>query len=108
MRSVLDLPYRPRQRLTGDVIAAREQLARLGPGGTAGLPLDVESASQIEVRAESTPCLACQGPYRVDEHTAERIDGRHVRVVRVHCHHCGARRVFYFRVIPAVAASCGG
>lgn len=105
MRSVLDLPYRPRQRLEAGVIAARERLARLGPGGSAALPLDVESASQIEVRAESTPCLACQGPYRVDEHTAERIDGRHVRVVRVHCHHCGARRVFYFRVLPVVTAS---
>ncbi|HTQ42603.1 MAG TPA: hypothetical protein VMI75_07570 [Polyangiaceae bacterium] len=98
MRSVLNLPYRPRQRLDASVVAMRERLARLGPGGSAALPLDVESASQIEVRAESTPCLVCQGPYRVDEHTAERIDGQHVRVVCVHCHHCGARRVIYFRV----------
>ncbi|HEX8795709.1 MAG TPA: hypothetical protein VF765_32390 [Polyangiaceae bacterium] len=105
MRSVLDLPYRPRQRLHASLVAGRERLARLGPGGTAALPLDVESASQIEVRAESTPCLACQGPNRVDEHTAERIDGHAVRVVRVHCHHCGARRVLYFRVLPAVTAS---
>lgn len=105
MRSELDLPYRPRQRLDPGIVAARERLARLGPGGTAALPLDVESASQIEVRAESTPCLVCQGPYRVDEHTAERIDGRHVRIVRVHCHHCGARRVLYFRVLPSTTAS---
>jgi hypothetical protein len=100
MRSVLDVPYRPRHRLDAGLVAARERLARLSPGGAAELPLDVESASQIEVRAESTPCLVCQGPYRVDEHTAERIGGRDVRVVRVHCHHCGAHRVMYFRTLP--------
>lgn len=94
------VPYRPRQRLAPGVVAARERLARTGPGGTAALPFDVESASQIEIRAESVPCLVCQGPNRVDEHTAERIHGHSVRVVRVHCHHCGARRVIYFRVLP--------
>ena len=104
MRSVFELPYRPRERLDAGVVAARERLARLGPGGSAGLPLDVESASQIEIRAESMSCLACQGPYRIDEHTAERIDGRHVRVVRVRCHHCGARRVLFFRVLAASAS----
>ena len=104
MRSV-DLPYRPRQRLETSIVAVREQLARVGPGGTPALPLDVDSASQIEIRAESMPCLVCQGPYRVDEHTAERIEGQHVRVVSVHCHHCGTRRTIYFRVLPVTAAS---
>jgi hypothetical protein len=104
MRSVLDLPYHPRQRLEAGVVAARERLARLGPGGAAAHPLEVESASQIDVRAESMPCLVCQGPYRIDEHTAERIDGRYVRVVRARCHHCGARRVLYFRVLPVTAS----
>ena len=104
MRSVLDLPYRPRQHLDAGVVAARERLARISPGGSATLSLEVESASQIEVRAESIPCLACQGPNRVDEHTAERIDGRDVRVVRVHCHHCGSRRVLYFSVLPVATS----
>jgi hypothetical protein len=27
-----------------------------------------------------------------------------VRVVRGHCHHCGARRVIYFRVLPRAAS----
>jgi hypothetical protein len=100
MRSTLDVSYQPRQRLNADLVAARERLARLAPGGTAALPLDVESASQIEVRAKSMPCLVCQGPHRIEEHTAERIDGRYVRVVRGHCHHCGSRRVLFFRVVP--------
>jgi hypothetical protein len=82
------------------VAAAREKLAAVEPGGTATLPIDVESASQIEVRALSMPCLRCDGPYRLDEHTAETIDGRAVRILRVHCGHCGARRTSYFRVVP--------
>ncbi len=95
-----DLEYRPRHRLDPRLALARERLARLEPGGTPTHPVDVDSASQIEVRAESTPCLRCQGPYRIDEHTAEHLEGERVRVVSVHCHHCGARRVIYFRVRP--------
>lgn len=95
------IDYRPRHRLDPRLAQARERLARVEPGGTPSLPIEVESASQIEVRAESTPCLRCEGPYRIDEHTAERLEGNHVRVVRIHCHYCGARRVMYFRVVPA-------
>jgi hypothetical protein len=73
-------------------------------GGAAAHPLDVESASQIEVRALSMPCLRCDGPYRLDEHTAENIGGSAVRVLRVHCAHCGAERVVYFRVRSALAS----
>ena len=99
-----DLEYRPRHRLDPQLALARERLARLEPGGTPTRPIDVESASQIEVRAESTPCLRCQGPNRIDEHTAEHLEGERVRVLRVHCHHYGARRVMYFRVRPTLAS----
>lgn len=102
-RKLEPIPYRPRQPLPSQLAQARERLARIEAGGSPSRPIDVESASQIEVRAESTPCLRCQGPNRVDEHAAEKLQGRALRVVRVHCHHCGARRVFYFRVSPAVA-----
>jgi hypothetical protein len=86
------------------VAEAREKLARLEDGGAAAHPLEVGSASQIEVRALSMPCLRCDGPYRLDEHTAESLDGAAVRVVRVHCAHCGAARVVYFRVRSALAS----
>ncbi len=101
-RAVDSVPYRPRQPLPPQLAQARDRLARLEAGGSPSLPIDVESASQIEVRALSTPCLRCQGPNRLDDHTAETLEGHAVRVVSVHCHHCGAPRVFYFRV--AVAA----
>ncbi len=90
--------YRPRHRVAPAVAATRERLALLEPGGSARLPIVVESASQIEVRALGTPCLRCDGPYRLDDHTAEVVDGQRVRVVSVHCGHCGAERVMYFRV----------
>ncbi len=89
--------YRPRQPVAADVAAARERLARLEPGGSAERPIDVESASQIEPRALGTPCLRCDGPYRLDDHTVDRD----VRVVSVHCGHCGAGRVLYYRVAMA-------
>jgi hypothetical protein len=92
--------YRPRTPRAAVVAAAREKLAAVEAGGSVNLPIDVESASQIEVRALSMPCLRCDGPYRLDEHTAETIDGRALRVLRLHCGHCGARRTIYLRVIP--------
>ena len=90
--------YRPRVPRDAHIAAARERLAALEPGGTAARPVEVESASQVEVRALSTPCLRCDGPYRLDEHTAERVDGKPVRILDVHCGHCGARRTLFFHI----------
>jgi hypothetical protein len=92
--------YQPRVPRSAVVAAARERLATLEPGGAPGLPIDVHSASQVEVRALGTPCLRCDGPYRLDEHTAEQVGGHRVRIVRLHCGHCGAHRVMYFRITP--------
>jgi hypothetical protein len=99
-RSPTQEDYRPRVIRDANFIAAREKLATLEPGGTPDYPMNVESASQIEVRALSMPCLRCDGPYRLDEHTVERFASRHVRVLRVHCGHCGVGRRLFFRVAP--------
>jgi hypothetical protein len=90
--------YRPRIVREPGVVAMRQRLARTGAGGTAARPVEVESASQVEVRALSMPCLRCDGPYRLDEHTAERIGGVALRVLDVQCGHCGATRRVYFKV----------
>ncbi len=97
--------YRPRVPRDAAVAAARERLAELEPGGSPSAPIAVDSASQLEVRALSTPCLRCDGPYRLDEHTAERVDGRPLRVLRLHCGHCGAPRTLYFRVAGSARAN---
>jgi hypothetical protein len=92
--------YRPRVRRTAAVVAARERLAAIEPGGSSARPIDVRWASQVEPRALGMPCLTCDGPYRLDEHTAERIDGETLRVLALHCGYCGAPRTMYFRVAP--------
>jgi hypothetical protein len=92
--------YRPRIVRDAVVVAARERLAAVEPGGSPSHPVEVESASQVEVRALSMPCLRCDGPQRLDEHTAERFGERYLRVLRMHCGHCGANRTVYFRVSP--------
>lgn len=92
--------YRPRVIREASFMAARERLASLEPGGSAQYPMNVVSASQIEVRALSMPCLRCDGPYRLDEHTAEQFGRRQIRVIREHCGHCGARRTVFFQVAP--------
>ena len=92
--------YRPRVIRDAAGVAARERLATLQAGGRPSHPVEVESASQVEVRALSIPCLRCDGPYRLDEHTAERFGERYLRVLRMHCGHCGAQRTVYFRVAP--------
>jgi hypothetical protein len=99
-RDVTQDDYRPRLIREASFMAARERLASLEPGGTPEYPLNVESASQIEVRALSMPCLRCDGPYRLDEHTVEPFGRRQIRVVHEHCGHCGARRTVFFQVAP--------
>jgi hypothetical protein len=82
--------------------AEAEALARLAPGGSPDHPLELSSASQVEVRAQSTPCPICTGELRVEEHEAEVLGGRRLRVVRVRCHHCAAPRQLYFRIGTAL------
>jgi hypothetical protein len=75
-----------------------ERLARLSRGGSPELPVEVRSASEIEIVAEGTPCPICRGGQRVDDHTAEVVGGRRLRVAWVHCHHCGHARAMFFRI----------
>lgn len=85
---------RSAQKLARD----RERLARVEPGGCAERPIQVESASQIEPHATAMACLRCDGPNRLVEHTAETVEGERLRVVRLACSHCGARREVWFRI----------
>lgn len=85
---------RAAQKLARD----RERLARLEPGGSAERPVEVESASQIEPHAMATSCLRCDGANRLVEHAAATVDGERLRLVRLACARCGARRDVWFRI----------
>ena len=78
---------------------AREKLAKLEAGGAPERPIDVVSASQVEPIALSAQCLRCEAPVRVEEHAAETIEGRRLRVVCVICPQCAAQRTLYFRIV---------
>jgi hypothetical protein len=75
-----------------------EKLAVLEEGGAPERPIDVESAAQVEPHARAIPCARCGEATRVDEHTAETIDGARLRVARTSCPSCGAKRSIYFRI----------
>jgi hypothetical protein len=81
----------------------REKLARLEAGGAPERPAVVESASQIEPHALAQSCFFCidgggAGSLRLDEHAALEHDGERLRIVRMHCAQCGARREMWFRI----------
>jgi hypothetical protein len=93
---------RAQAREEAKLAKTKEALARLEAGGAPARPVVVESASQIDVHARAVRCLRCDASVRLDEHTAETFDGVRLRVVRIVCLRCGARRVLYFRIAPAL------
>lgn len=77
----------------------RMKLASLEPGGAPDRPIEVTSASVVEVHASSLPCAACGASgVRVEEHVAVTIDERPLRIARLICPRCGVRRDVYFRI----------
>jgi hypothetical protein len=87
------------RRSDAKLVAMREQLAKLEPGGSEDTPISVESASVIEPRAESFRCLRCEESMRCTSHTSRtNAAGDASRVAELTCRACGAKRVLYFRV----------
>jgi hypothetical protein len=76
----------------------RERLFLLEPGGTPDRPIDVGSASEVEVVAVARRCPRCGSRLRVEEHLAETIGKSRLRTARVLCATCGARYALYFRL----------
>ncbi len=93
-RAVRRAEDRAQQKLTRDL----EKLAEAAPGGHPTRPIVVASPSEIEVRASGMPCPICQSTLRVEEHVAESIGGVRLRVARVACTFCRAKRAIYFQL----------
>lgn len=99
---------RERERDAVKAARARTKLASLEAGGSPERPLEVSSASTVEVTASSQPCVVCEGPVRVEEHTAESLTDasggvRRLRKVTVACTRCGVRRDVWFRIGTVLA-----
>jgi hypothetical protein len=86
---------REAEREAKKLAAARMKLALVEAGGSPARPIEVSSASVIEPHATTLPCAACGARgVRLEEHAAEQG----LRVTRVLCQRCGARREIWFRI----------
>lgn len=89
---------REAERAAAKLYKQRVALAALEPGGAPDRPLEVESASVIESRAEAFECLRCNGRVRTLDHRAEVVGERRLRVAVVRCASCATERTIYFRL----------
>ncbi|MGC4095124.1 MAG: hypothetical protein QM756_45835 [Polyangiaceae bacterium] len=95
---------RPRTLRRADERAARalaedrERLFQLERGGAPERPLEVGSASVVEVQALALRCPRCDGPHDLVEHNAVTAAGARLRQVLLACRQCGSRRAVYFRL----------
>jgi hypothetical protein len=87
---------REQERAARRLVRDREKLAALSPGGSEEHPIQVTSAAVVEGRAGATPCVQCEGEYKVREHEAVPSGLRRVEVT---CQQCGTRRTLWFRLI---------
>lgn len=77
---------------------ARERLARLSAGGEPSHPIVLATPSLVEGYARSMRCARCDGDVQVDEHTADIVAGRRLRLAHVRCRVCAFRRVVFFAI----------
>ena len=88
-------------RTADDVDRRAHDLARLlaeRPGGAPERALRVESAAEIEPRAEREPCPWCAGNLHVDTHEVEEHDPELLRRVTCKCGSCGRSLTTWFHV----------
>jgi hypothetical protein len=90
---------REAQRVDEKLARMRSRLADLEDGGAPDRPIEVIASSQIEIRAEAMECPICSGSLKVQEHEADTIGGRRLRLVDVKCRHCGTPRRLYFEIV---------
>lgn len=86
-------------RAARKLIADRERLAALEPGGSPSRPLEVSSASVVESRAVDLGCLHCEGRPRVGAQDALKVDERVLRRVHLACPRCGSERQVWVRIV---------
>jgi hypothetical protein len=77
-----------------------ERLTDLEEGGRSDRPIEVESPTQVDVRAAAMLCPHCRTAPRLLEHRAEKIGEERLRIALLRCASCGRDREVYFRIAP--------
>jgi hypothetical protein len=85
-------------RAADKLLAQRERLFLLEPGGSPERPIEVESPSVVELKAAAFTCPRCEVNVRVETHRAPSVDGMRLREADVRCPRCGQRRSIWFRL----------
>lgn len=80
-----------------------ERAARALPGGAADHPLDVSSASVVDVKARAAVCLRCGGELQRERDQATSTPRGVLREIALVCRVCHGGRTIWFRVTPSVA-----
>jgi len=89
---------REQERAQAKLVRDLERLAALEEGGGPERPIVVTSPAVVDIRAVAKPCPLCSGTLKLEQHTAEEVDGVRLRVAELICTHCGVRRRRYFRL----------
>lgn len=87
-------------RKLAKLVDAKVALEAIEAGGAPDRPIEVESASQIEVHAKAMECPECGDHWQVDDHAVEVHGGRSLRVVHARSAQCGRKRRIYFVISP--------
>ena len=93
-----------RREATRTTVKLRDDVVRVDAsrfGGSAARPIDLGSASLVEVMATSEPCPLCGGELRLESHEAETRNEVRLRIAKVVCKMCRAIWERFYRIVPA-------
>jgi hypothetical protein len=102
-------PPRPRrkqreqQRALRKLVKLTEELAGKLPGGSPERPIDVASASVVELKARGTACIQCGGDLELRGERATSTARGLLREIALACRRCHTPRTLWFRILLPAA-----
>ena len=79
-----------------------ERVERASAGGSEDRPIEIVSASLVDVLAVADPCPLCGGELRLESHDAETLGEKRLRVARVVCKMCRSPWERFYRIVANV------
>jgi hypothetical protein len=92
---------RQQERSVERLLADRERLFELEPGGQPAAAIEVATPSVIDSRVAARECPRCAGALLLLEQAAVSVDGVRLREARLRCRECGSKRSLWFRLVSA-------